>query len=160
MDDKDLFARRVTDKLMEKDYFSQWLGIKILEIRAGYSRIQMVLRREMLNGFGIAHGGITFALADSAFAFACNSDGKITVALDVSIAFPKPGLEGDILTAEARQVSKTTRTGLHLIEVRNQNGQLVALFKGTCYKTEKRVLEEMFENEKPVPPINNDVLPV
>jgi acyl-CoA thioesterase len=81
-------------------------------------------------------------LADSAFAFACNSDGKITVALDVSISFPKPGKEGDTLTAEAREITKANKTALYLIEVKNQHEELVALFKGTCYKTEKKLIEE------------------
>src|SRR5215471_12329 len=121
MNEKDLFARRVTDKMMQHDYFSQWMGVRILDVKDNYSKIQITLRKEMLNGFAIAHGGITFALADSAFAFACNSDGKITVALDVSIAFPKAGKEGDTLTAEAKQIAKTNRTALYLIEVKNQN---------------------------------------
>ena len=139
MTDKKILAQKVTDKMMEVDYFSQWMGVKILAVDEGYSKIQMTLRKEMLNGFGIAHGGITFALADSAFAFACNSDGKITVALDVSISFPKAGKEGDILIAEAKQINKTNRTGLYLIEVKNQREELVALFKGTCFKTEKNL---------------------
>jgi len=142
MNEKDLFARRVTDKMMQHDYFSQWMGVRILDVKDNYSKIQITLRKEMLNGFAIAHGGITFALADSAFAFACNSDGKITVALDVSIAFPKAGKEGDTLTAEAKQIAKTNRTALYLIEVKNQNDDLVALFKGTCYKTEKKLLDD------------------
>lgn len=137
MNEKDQLAWKVVDKMMQFDKFSQWMGIKVLEIKEDYSKVQMRLRSEMLNGFSIAHGGITFALADSAFAFACNSDGKITVALDVSISFPKAGKEGDILTAEAKQVSKTNRTALYIIEVKNQHDELVALFKGTCYKTEK-----------------------
>jgi acyl-CoA thioesterase len=140
MTDKDLLAKKVTERLMETDYFSQWMGVKVLDVKEAYSKIEITLRKEMLNGFGIAHGGITFALADSAFAFACNSDGKITVALDVSISFPKAGKEGDTLTAEARLVNRTNRTGLYLIEVKNQRDELVGLFKGTCYKTEKSLL--------------------
>jgi len=140
MADKDALAKQVVDKMMVTDYFSQWMGVKILDVKEAYSKIEMTLRKEMLNGFGIAHGGITFALADSAFAFACNSDGKITVALDVSISFPKAGKEGDTLTAEAKLINKTNRTGLYLIEVRNQKNDLVGLFKGTCYKTEKQLL--------------------
>ena len=140
MMDKDALAKQVVDKMLETDYFSEWLGVKILEIKEAYSKIEMTLRKEMLNAFGIAHGGITFAFADSAFAFACNSDGKLTVALDVSISFPKPGKEGDVLTAEAKLINKTNRTGLYMIEVRNQNNHLVVLFKGTCYKTEKSLL--------------------
>jgi acyl-CoA thioesterase len=100
----------------------------------------MTVREEMINGFGIAHGGITFAFADSAFAFACNSNGKITVALDVSISFSKAVKFGDILIAEAKEINKTNRTGLYLIEVKNQQDELVALFKGTCFRTEKDLL--------------------
>lgn len=140
MTDADVFAKKVADKMLETDYFSQWMGVQILEVKDGYSKIQITLRREMLNGLGIAHGGVTFALADSAFAFACNSDGKATVALDVSISFPKPGKEGDIITAEATAINRTNRTGLYLIEVKNQNNELVGLFKGTCYKTEKKFI--------------------
>lgn len=139
MQDKDRYAKQVADRMMETDYFTNWMGVQLLEVKEGYSRLQMTLRKEMLNAFGIAHGGVTFALADSAFAFACNSDGKVTVALDVSISFPKAGKEGDILFAEARAVNKTKRTGLYLIEVKNQRDELVALFKGTCYKTEKNL---------------------
>jgi acyl-CoA thioesterase len=142
MSEKDSFARKVAEAMMNKDYFSQWMGIKILEVSENYSRLQVTLRKEMLNGFSIAHGGITFALADSAFAFACNSDGKITVALDVSISFPKAGKEGDTLIAEAKQIARTNKTALYLIEVKNQNDELIALFKGTCYKTEKKLINE------------------
>ena len=143
MNEKDLYAKKVVERMMQFDYFSQWMGVRVLNIKDGYSKIQITLRKEMLNGFAIAHGGITFALADSAFAFACNSDGKLTVALDASISFPKAGKAGDTLTAEARQISKTKKTGLYLIEIKNQNEELVALFKGTCYKTEKKLMEEV-----------------
>ncbi len=139
MNEKDILANKVVSKMLDTDYFSQWMGIEVLEIREGYSRIQMTVRKEMMNGFGIAHGGISFAFADSAFAFACNSDGKITVALDVSISFPKPAKEGDILIAEAKELNKTRRTGLYLIEITNQQKELIAVFKGTCYKTEKNL---------------------
>ena len=125
---------------MQTDQFSKWLAIEILEIKDGYSKLTMIVRKEMINGFGTAHGGIAFSLADSAFAFACNSDGKMTVALDVSISYPKAVKENDILFAEAKQITKTNRTGLYLIEIKNQHNELVALFKGTCYKTEKSLL--------------------
>ena len=139
MNEKDILANKVVSKMLDTDYFSQWMGIEVLEIREGYSRIQMTVRKEMMNGFGIAHGGISFAFADSAFAFACNSDGKITLALDVSISFPKPAKEGDVLIAEAKELNKTRRTGLYLIEITNQQKELIAVFKGTCYKTEKNL---------------------
>lgn len=137
---EDQLAQQVANRMMQTDYFSQWMGVEVLDVKDGYCKIKMVLRKEMLNGFGIAHGGITFALADSAFAFACNSDGKITVALDVSISFPRPGKEGDTFIAEAKNINRTNRTGLYLITVTNQHDHLVALFKGTCYKTEKKLL--------------------
>lgn len=140
MTDKDILANKVVERMLETDFFSKWMGVEIIEVKEAYSKIKMSLRKEMLNGFGIAHGGITFAFADSAFAFACNSDGKVTVALDVSISFPKAVKEGDVLIAEARLVNKTNRTGLYLIEVKNQNDELVGLFKGTCYKTEKSLI--------------------
>jgi acyl-CoA thioesterase len=140
MEEKDILAKKVVDRMMTTDYFSQWMGVQVLDVKEGYSKIQMTLRKEMLNGFGIAHGGITFALADSAFAFACNSDGKITVALDVSISFPKPAKEGDTLYAEAKRINVTRKTGLYLVQVTNQNNEMLALFKGTCFKTEKALL--------------------
>ena len=139
MNEKDLYARKIVDKMMELDYFSQWMGVEILDVKENYSKIQIAVRKEMLNGFAITHGGITFALADSAFAFACNSDGRITVALDVSISFPKAGKEGDVLIAEAKQIATTNRTALFLIEIKNQHNELIGLFKGTCYKTEKKL---------------------
>ena len=143
MNEKDSYAGKVVERMMQFDYFSQWMGVQVLHIKEGYSKIQITLRKEMLNGFAIAHGGITFALADSAFAFACNSDGKLTVALDASISFPKAGKEGDVLTAEAKLIRKTNKTGLYLVEVKNQQGELISLFKGTCYKTEKMLMERL-----------------
>ena len=140
INEQNVLAKVVVDKLMSTDKFSQWLGIEVIDIAFGYSKIQMTVREEMINGFGIAHGGITFAFADSAFAFACNSNGKITVALDVSISFSKAVKFGDILIAEAKEINKTNRTGLYLIEVKNQQDELVALFKGTCFRTEKDLL--------------------
>lgn len=129
--------QEIVNRMMKLDKFSQWLGIEVLEARSGYSKLKMLVRGEMLNAFGIAHGGITFAFADSAFAFACNSLGKITVALDVSISFPHPVRAGDIIYAEAQQLNETSKTGLYIIEVKNEAGKLVALFKGTCFKTNR-----------------------
>lgn len=138
--EKQELADNVVDHLMLNDKFSQWLGIEVLEVAFGYSKIKMTVREEMINGFGIAHGGIAFSFADTAFAFACNSNGKITVALDVSISFPKVIRPGDIIIAEAKEINRTNRTGLYLIDVKNQHGDLVALFKGTCFRTEKDLL--------------------
>jgi acyl-CoA thioesterase len=131
---------QVVAKMMQDDRFSQWLGIEVLEVREGYCKIQMRLRDEMLNGFGIIHGGVTFSLADSAFAFACNNRNNLSVALDTSITFTRATKPGDVLTAEARELHNGRSTGLYLITVTNQSGEQVALFKGTCFRTGKTLL--------------------
>src|SRR5512142_996411 len=100
---KDL-AIKVVDRMIDHDLFSQWMGIEVLEIKEGYSKIQMTIRSEMVNGFGIIHGGLPFSLADSAFAFACNNRNNLSVALDVTITFTKAVNIGDVLTAEAKEV--------------------------------------------------------
>ena len=88
--EKDRKAQAVVDHMMHHDLFSQWLGIEVVEIREGYSRISMTVREEMINGLGIVHGGVAFSMADSAFAFACNNRNNLSVALDTSINFLKP----------------------------------------------------------------------
>lgn len=130
----------VVDHMMENDFFSQWLGIQVLEIKEGYSKIKMAVRKEMVNGFGIVHGGIPFSLADSAFAFACNNRNNLSVALDVTITFTKPVNVGDELTAEAKEFHNGKSTGVYLIAVTNQKNEQVALFKGTCFRTGKTLI--------------------
>jgi len=130
----------VVDHMMRNDQFSQWLGIQVLEIKEGYSKISMQLRPEMINGFGIIHGGIAFSLADSAFAFACNNRNNLSVALDTSITFTKATQPGDVLTAEAIELHNGRSTGLYLITVTNQHQQQVAHFKGTCFRTGKPLI--------------------
>lgn len=131
----------VVNHMMENDYFSQWLQVKVLDVKEGYSKIQMTIRREMVNGFGIVHGGIPFSLADSAFAFACNNRNNLSVALDVTITFTKAVHVGDTLTAEAKEVHNGRSTGVYLITILNQNNEQVALFKGTCFRTGKQLVE-------------------
>jgi len=132
--------RDVVDHMMENDFFSQWLGIEVLEIKEGYSKIKMTVRKEMVNGFGIVHGGIPFSLADSAFAFACNNRNNLSVALDVTITFTKAVNTGDTLIAEAKEVHNGRSTGVYLISVFNQKNEQVALFKGTCFRTGKSLI--------------------
>lgn len=138
--EKDNEAQKVVDKMLLDDRFSQWLGIEVMEIREGYSRIQMTVRPEMLNGLGIVHGGVAFSLADSAFAFACNNRNNLSVALDTSINFIKPVHVDDVLTAEATEIHNGKTTGLYQIRVMNQHDHLIALFKGTCFRTGKPLL--------------------
>ena len=138
--EKDQLAIDVVRHMMDNDFFSQWLGIEVLEIKEGYSRIKMTVRKEMVNGFGIVHGGIPFSLADSAFAFACNNRNILSVALDTSINFVKPVHIGDELTATAKELHNGRSTGLYHIEIINQHQHLVALFKGLCYRTDKSLI--------------------
>lgn len=135
--EEDQLAQKVVDKMMDHDAFSQWMDVKVLDIKEGYSKIQMTIRNEMVNGFGIVHGGLPFSLADSAFAFACNNRNNLSVALDVTITFTKAVNVGDILTAEAKEVHNGRSTGVYLITVINQKNEQVALFKGTCFRTGK-----------------------
>jgi len=128
-------AQSVAEKVFEKDLFSQWLGIEILEIKEGFSKIAMTVREEMINGLGIVHGGITFFLADSAFAFACNYRNNLTVALDTSINFLKPVHASDRLEAIATEIHNGRATGLYQISICNQDQAVVAIFKGTCFRT-------------------------
>lgn len=137
---KDELAHEVVAHMIEHDLFSRWLGIEILEVKEGYSKIKMIVREEMINGFGIVHGGIAFSLSDSAFAFACNNRNNLSVALDTSINFTKPVHVGDVLTAEAKELHNGKSTGLYHITVSNQNDHVVALFKGTCFRTNKTLI--------------------
>lgn len=128
---------QVVDKMMKDDLFSQWLGITVIEIREGYSKLKMTVRPEMINGFGIVHGGVAFSLGDSAFAFACNNRNNLSVALDTSINFTRPVHVGDELTAEAKEIHNGKSTGLYHITITNQRDHVVAVFKGTCFRTGK-----------------------
>jgi acyl-CoA thioesterase len=130
----------VVDHMMENDFFSQWLGIEVVEVKEGYSKIKMTVRKEMVNGFGIVHGGIPFSLADSAFAFACNNRNNLSVALDTSINFIKPVHIGDELTAQAIEIHNGRSTGLYQITITNQHQHTVALFKGLCFRTDKKLI--------------------
>lgn len=134
-------AQEVVFHITENDLFSKWLGIKILEIREGYSKTSMVVREEMINGLGIVHGGIAFSLADSTFAFACNNRNNLSVALDTSINFLKPVHVGDTLIAEAKEIHNGKSTGLYHITVFNQRDHVVAFFKGTCFRTGKKLID-------------------
>lgn len=137
---KDELANNVVSHMMENDFFSQWMQVEVLEIKEGYSKIKMTIRKEMVNGFGIVHGGLPFSLADSAFAFACNNRNNLSVALDVTITFTKAVNVGDELTAEAKEVHNGRSTGVYLITVTNQKNEQVALFKGTCFRTGKTLI--------------------
>jgi acyl-CoA thioesterase len=136
-------ANKIVSKMYDQDWFSQWLGIEIMEVSAGYCKLKMQIRKDMLNGFGIAHGGITYSLADSALAFSSNSHGRQSVSVETSISHTVSLKEGDVIYAVAEEKSLTNKIGIYSITVTNQQEQVVALFKGVVYRTSK----EWFPNE-------------
>jgi acyl-CoA thioesterase len=126
----------IVDTMMQKDFFSQWLGIEIIGLKEGYCKLGMTVRKDMLNGFGIAHGGISYSLADSALAFASNSKGMKSVSIETSIAHVSALKENDAIIAEANCETETARLGHYNIKVFTENNpdQPVALFRGIVYK--------------------------
>ncbi|MBK7382601.1 MAG: hotdog fold thioesterase [Flavobacteriales bacterium] len=130
-------AERVVARMYDNDPFSIWLGIERLLVEPGRCSLRMTLRNEMLNGFAIAHGGITYSLADSCLAFASNSHGIHAVSVETSISHTKPVKEGDVLTAQSEEMSLSRSIGVYHITITNQREEVVALFKGTVFRTGK-----------------------
>jgi acyl-CoA thioesterase len=125
---------RVVAKMMENDNFSQWLGISVKSISAGACSLEMTVRKEMLNGFGIAHGGIAFSVADSALAFASNSRNRKSLVINTSVSFTGAVKAGDVLQATAEEVSVTNRLGIYQVTVTNESGSKVLVFTGTVFR--------------------------
>ncbi len=121
--------------MLSRDKFTEWLGLEVDEVGLGFCKLHYTVKPEMVNGFNKIHGGILFSAADSAFAFACNSHGRISVALDVSISFTKPAQIGEILFVEVKELHLGHKTGLYEIKTFNEAGDLFCLFKGTSYRT-------------------------
>jgi acyl-CoA thioesterase len=130
-------AERIQEAMLERDTFTRWLGADVLHIGPGTCTLRMAVRAEMLNGFGVAHGGIVFSVADSAFAFACNTHGRITVSIENSITYPAAIREGDVLTAVAREEAASERLAYFRVDVTKAGGEVVGLFRGTAYRTPK-----------------------
>ena len=137
MNEGNQIASRITDKMMEKDFFSQWLGIERLGESSGYCKLKMKIRPEMCNGFEIAHGGISYSLADSALAFASNSHGRKSVSIETNISHIKPLKAGDVIIATAEEKNLSNRIGIYEISIVRENGELVGLFKGTVFRKEE-----------------------
>lgn len=135
--DEQAIASKVVDKMMGSDWFSQWLGITVDKITPGSCMLRMKIRKEMLNGFAIAHGGITYSLADSALAFASNSHGRKAVSVETSISHTVSLKEGDVIIAEAEEVSLKEKIAIYNIVIKKEDGEVVALFKGTVYRTSR-----------------------
>jgi acyl-CoA thioesterase len=134
MSDPQAVAEASARSMYAQDRASQALGMRILEVRPGYARLAMTVREDMVNGHRICHGGLIFTLADSAFAFACNTYDLVTVASSGSIEFLLPARLGDELTAIAEERSRSKRTGVYDVAVRNQRGESVAMFRGRSHE--------------------------
>ena len=133
--------QQVLEKMLGNDAFSRWLGLVVDDITEGCCRLHFPVKPDMLNGFGIIHGGVVFSASDSAFAFACNSHGRLALALDVSITFTKAAKLGEVLTVDAKEVHLGNKTSVYDIVTKNEKGEIVAIFKGTAYRTGKNILE-------------------
>jgi acyl-CoA thioesterase len=130
-------SKEIVDKMFNNDPFSIWLGIERISDEPGNSVLKMKVRKDMLNGFGIAHGGIAYSLADSALAFASNSHGRHALSVETSISHVKKVKEGDILETNVKEINLTNKIGIYQVFIENQDKELVAVFKGTVYRTEK-----------------------
>lgn len=128
--------RSIVDKLLKQDPFSNWMGIEIIEVKEGFCNIRCRIREDMINGFGVTHGGIIYSLADTALAFSAATGGRVALALDNSISYTKKAQLGDTLTACSEVLNTTNRTGLFDIKVINQASDIIAVMKGTVYKTD------------------------
>lgn len=135
-------AEQVRDAMLADDAATRMLGMQIAEVAPGRAVIAMTVRADMLNGFAICHGGLIATLADSAFAFACNARNALTVASGFGIDLLKPARLGDVLTATAQEASLAGRTGLYDVTVRNQNEELIAMFRGRSYRVGDRKVVE------------------
>jgi acyl-CoA thioesterase len=141
--DEQQLAERIVAKMIERDEFSRWLGIDVTRIAPNTATVRMTVRREMVNGFGVCHGGIAFSLADSALAFASNTHGRVTVSIENSIRYPATISPGDVLTATAVQETAGRRVAFFNVTVTKQGGDIVGLFRGTVYRTSR----DHFETE-------------
>jgi acyl-CoA thioesterase len=135
MSEPQALADRVVAGMLARDEFSRWLGLEVVELAPGRCLCRMTVREEMVNGFGVAHGAIAYALADSALAFAANTNGRITMSIENGISYPAPVLPGDALTALCSEERASYRVAFYLVRVTNQRDELVAMLRGTVYRT-------------------------
>ncbi len=141
-------AEQVGLRMWQQDAVANVLGIKLDDIGPGFAKMTMAIRSDMLNGLGICHGGITYTLADTAFAYACNSRNEKTLALSCTITYSISVYEGDTLTAEAQERALNGKTGVYDVVISNRSGENVALFRGNSYKTNHPVIPDLPVPEK------------
>ncbi len=135
MKDPQRRAEQIVQGMLDRDSFSRWLGVEVVELGPGRCRCRMRVRPEMVNGFGVAHGGIAYSLADSALAFASNTQGRIALSIENGISYPASVRPGDQLTASASEETATNRLAFYQVRVINQREETVAIFRGTVYRT-------------------------
>ena len=135
--DPELRAAAIVRHMLAHDVFSQWLGVEILQLEPARVTLRMAVRQDMTNGFGVCHGGVTFALADSALAFASNTGGKVTVSIENSMTYPAAVRVGDLLLAEAEREASSQRLAYYRVRITREDGAVVALFRGTVFQTDR-----------------------
>ncbi len=123
--------------MLAHDVFSRWLGVEIVDLGLARVTLRMTVREDMTNGFGVCHGGVTFAFADSALAFACNTGGKVTVSIENSMTYPATVRVGDVLLADAEEEASSQRLAYYRVRVTKGDGAVVALFRGTVFRTDR-----------------------
>jgi acyl-CoA thioesterase len=138
---KQILAERVGAEMLRRDNTSRFLGMELAAIAPGYARVLLTVREDMLNGVAICHGGISYTLADTAFAYACNSHNRIAVAQSCSVTYPAAARLGDRLTAECREILRKGRNGTYDCTVTNQEGVVIALFRGQCRVLEGHIVD-------------------
>jgi len=136
-DDRQAVAERVVAGMLASDAFSRLLGMEVVELAPRRAVVRMTVRDDMVNGFGVCHGGATFSRADSALAFAANSHGTLRMSVENSIGYPAPAHVGDVLTATCEPEHAGRRVSFYRVRVENQSGETVAIFRGTVYDTGK-----------------------
>ncbi len=141
----------LTDKVVEhikkEDNFARWLGVEVISSKPGYAKIKMTIRKDMINSFGSCHGGVTFAFAQTALAFASNNYGNIEVALETSMAFTSPIFEGDEIIAETNEESRKNKVSVYTIDVKKTDGTKVGVFRGSVYRTKRKYFPEIILDE-------------
>ncbi|SRR5579871_3228 len=140
MEKQKVSPEQVLENMLKKDKFTQWLGLKIDEHGIGFCKLHFTVTDDMMNGFDIIHGGVLFSASDSALAFACNSHGILSVALDANISFVRPVKSGELLRVEAKEIHLGNKISVYDIRTTNEKNELVCLFKGTAYRTSKEVV--------------------
>ena len=130
-------AAAIVRRMLAHDGFSRWLGVEVVAVEPSRATLRMRVRHDMTNGFGVCHGGVTFALADSALAFASNTGGKVTVSVENSITYPAPVQVGDVLIADAEEEASSQRLAYYRVRVTKTDGAVVALFRGTVFRTDR-----------------------